>query len=60
MRVGSTIADDVLNLPRYSLVSHMHIEKAPAGAWTGKLVTGETSGAAAEIKSDPPPAPEKK
>src|SRR5262245_54541880 len=60
VRVGSTIADDMLKLPRYSLVAHMDIEKPPAGAWSGKLVTGESSGAAAEIKSDALPAAGKK
>jgi RNA polymerase sigma factor (sigma-70 family) len=55
-RVGWTIAEDVLKLPRYSLVAHMNVEKAPAGAWAGKLVTGDTSGAAAEIRAEPPPA----
>jgi RNA polymerase sigma factor (sigma-70 family) len=32
VRVGATIADDVLKLPRYSLVARMDIDKAPAGA----------------------------
>ncbi len=58
VRLGSGIADDVVKLPRYSLVAKMQVEKTATGAWTGKLVTGETSGAAAEIKSDPlKPAP---
>ena len=30
--------------PQYSLTAEMSIEKAPAGAWTGKLVTGATRG----------------
>jgi len=30
--------------PQYSLTADMSIEKAPAGAWTGKLATGETRG----------------
>jgi beta-lactamase regulating signal transducer with metallopeptidase domain len=45
--IGSAIADFTLKDPRQTLVAHLHIEKAPAGAWTGKLRTGETSGAAA-------------
>jgi RNA polymerase sigma factor (sigma-70 family) len=44
---GSVIADVLLKGTRYTLVAHLHIAKAPAGAWTGKLVTGETGGAAA-------------
>jgi len=46
------------------LVGQMNIEKAPAGAWTGTLVTGKTSGASAQIDqhegpkaSDVPAAP---
>jgi beta-lactamase regulating signal transducer with metallopeptidase domain len=30
--------------PQYSLTAEMTIEKAPAGAWTGKLATGESRG----------------
>src|SRR5438046_5716333 len=30
--------------PQYSLTAEMSIEKAPAGAWTGKLATAESRG----------------
>jgi len=30
--------------PQYSLTAEMRIEKAPAGAWTGKLATGQSRG----------------
>jgi hypothetical protein len=32
--------------PQYSYTADMTIEKAPAGAWTGMMTTGETRGAA--------------
>lgn len=44
---GSFVADDTLHDTHQTLVAHLTIEHAPAGAWTGKLVTGETSGAVA-------------
>ncbi len=59
-RVGSVIADVMLKDTRYSWVAHMQIEKAPAGTWTGKLVTGATNGAAEDMKSDLPLATGKK
>lgn len=45
--VGSHIAEGAIKDARQSLFAELKIEKAPAGAWTGKLVTGVTSGAAA-------------
>jgi hypothetical protein len=42
--LGATIAEGVLKNTNETLVVDMQIEKAPAGAWTGKLVTGDTSG----------------
>ena len=36
-----------------TLVAELKIEQAQAGAWTGKLVTGETSGAVAAGKPQP-------
>ena len=50
---GSFIAEDTLKDARQTLVAELKIENAPAGAWTGKLVTGETSGAAAAGKPQP-------
>ena len=44
---GSGIAEGVLRNALETLVAEMKIEHAPAGAWTGKLVTGETTGAMA-------------
>jgi hypothetical protein len=44
---GQLLAAGMLKEPHMILVGQMSIEKAPAGAWTGKLVTGETSGAGA-------------
>jgi hypothetical protein len=49
--IGAIIADDIVKLPRYSFVAHLDIEKPPAGAWAGKLKTGDANGAAAHIKT---------
>src|SRR5262249_7932287 len=46
--MGSIIAQGTLIDAHQSLVAELKIDQAPTGAWTGKLVTGETSGAAAE------------
>ncbi len=51
--IGSLIAEGALKDTRQSMVAEMKIEQAPVGAWTGKLVTGETSGAAATGKPQP-------
>ncbi|MBS0201832.1 MAG: DUF1549 domain-containing protein [Planctomycetes bacterium] len=51
--IGSVMARDVLNDPHQTLVAHLQIEQAPAGAWTGKLVTSETSGSIAVGQPQP-------
>jgi hypothetical protein len=45
--IGQNIAEGVLKDPHESLVIEMVIEKAPAGAWTGKLLTGDATGSEA-------------
>jgi hypothetical protein len=50
---GSIEAKDLLTDSRETLVAQMQVKKAPPGAWTGKLVTGETSGEAAAGKPQP-------
>lgn len=42
--VDATIEEDVRAFPQYSMTAEMNIDQAPAGAWTGKLVTGESRG----------------
>ena len=42
--ISSAIEQDIRTVLRYSMTAEMTIEKAPAGAWTGKLVTGQTRG----------------
>jgi len=42
--VSAVIEQDIRVFPQYSMTAEMSIEKAPAGAWTGKLVTGQTRG----------------
>lgn len=44
---GNYIVEGALKDTHQTLIAHLQIEKAPPGAWTGKLVTGETGGAAA-------------
>ena len=51
--VGQNIAEGVLKNTNETLVAEIEIEKAPAGAWTGKLVTGDSSGAAAAGQPTP-------
>lgn len=46
---GSSIAED----PHLTFSAEMKIEHAPVGAWTGRLVTGETSGAVAAGQPQP-------
>ncbi len=46
---GSSIAED----PDLTFSAEMKIEHAPEGAWTGRLVTAETSGAVAAGKPRP-------
>ncbi|MGA2496728.1 MAG: DUF1549 domain-containing protein [Tepidisphaeraceae bacterium] len=44
-RTFSAIEEETVRIyPQYSVTAEMSIEKAPAGAWTGKLATGETRG----------------
>ncbi len=50
---GSLIAQGTLDDTRQTLVAELNIEHAQAGAWTGKLVTGETTGAVAAGQPQP-------
>jgi len=50
---GSIEAGDLLKEPNRTLYAKMHIANALPGAWTGTLVTGETSGEAAAGKPQP-------
>ena len=50
---GSIIADELLKETRETMYAEMRIDKASAGAWTGKLVTGETNGEAASVMPRP-------
>ncbi len=47
------MAKDLLTDSRETLVVQMQVKKAPPGAWTGKLVTGDTGGEAAAGKPQP-------
>ncbi len=51
--IGSLMAEDVRKDTHQSMVGEMLIERAPAGAWTGKLITGETSGSVASGEPQP-------
>ncbi|MCY2964442.1 MAG: hypothetical protein NT069_12545, partial [Planctomycetota bacterium] len=62
-RTISVLKENVVStLGQYSYTAEMSIGKAPAGAWTGKLVTGATRGSAdvlatgkpIELRSAPP------
>ncbi|NQT11224.1 MAG: DUF1549 domain-containing protein [Planctomycetes bacterium] len=44
---GALMAESAIKDTDQTLVAELNIETSPAGAWTGKLVTGETSGAVA-------------
>ncbi len=49
--LGTSFAEDVLNDARQSVTAKLQIDQAPAGAWTGKIATGETTGAdAADLR----------
>jgi beta-lactamase regulating signal transducer with metallopeptidase domain len=50
---GQAIAEGALKDTHQSLVVHMIIEQAPAGAWTGKLITGDTTAATASGQPHP-------
>lgn len=55
--VGSDHAGEALKDARMTFTGEFTIEKAPAKTWTGKLVTGESGGAAAEFPAAEKPAP---
>ena len=44
--VSAGIEGDLSKIDRNHAVAEMEIAKAPVGAWTGKLITGETRGSA--------------
>ncbi|MFN0051629.1 MAG: M56 family metallopeptidase [Planctomycetales bacterium] len=44
LRASAALEQSVRVFPHYSLTAEMTIEKAPKGAWTGKLATGESRG----------------
>ena len=51
--IGSFMAESAIKDAGENLFAELHIEKAPAGAWTGKLKTGETTGATAAGQPQP-------
>jgi hypothetical protein len=51
---SSGIESDLSKLGRYHAIVHMEIAKAPEGAWTGKLITGETRGSADLVAAPTP------
>jgi beta-lactamase regulating signal transducer with metallopeptidase domain len=55
--ISSLLEGDLAGGPRYHVVCIMEVAKAAAGAWTGKLVTGETRGSADKAGA---PAPKHK
>ena len=55
--IGSDHAGQAIQDARMIFTGEFTIEKAPAKTWKGKLITGESSGTAAEIKAE---VPEKK
>ena len=50
---GAAFAEGALRDVRDTLIAEMKLEHAPAGAWTGKLVTAETSGSVASGQPQP-------
>lgn len=50
---GSIVAEGALKDTHQTMIAKLNIGQAPAGAWTGKLVTAETSGADAAPKPEP-------
>ncbi len=54
--IGSDHAGEALKDARMTFTGEFTIEKAPAKAWKGKLVTGESGGAAAEFPAAEKPA----
>ncbi len=54
-RTISAVKEQVVRvIPKYSYIAEMSIEKAPPGAWTGKLFTGATRGSA-DVAAVPAP-----
>lgn len=51
---SSAIESDLSKIGRYHAIVQMEIAKAPAGAWTGKLVSGQTRGSA-DVAAAPAP-----
>lgn len=51
--IGSHLAEGALKEPRQSFAAKFEIEKAPAGAWTGKLLTADSTAAIAAGKPQP-------
>lgn len=45
--IGAFFAESLMKDARQTMFAEIEIDKAPEGAWTGKLVTGDTTGAAA-------------
>ena len=58
---GELIAEGAMKDAHQTLIAELKIEHASAGGWTGKLVTGETTGAEAasgqEKSATVPPSP---
>jgi beta-lactamase regulating signal transducer with metallopeptidase domain len=50
---GSLLAEGALKDTHESFAAELKIEQAPAGAWTGKLVIGQTTGAIAAGQPQP-------
>jgi hypothetical protein len=51
--IGAFFAESLLKDASQTLFAEIQIDKAPEGAWTGKLITGETGGAAAAGQPQP-------
>jgi beta-lactamase regulating signal transducer with metallopeptidase domain len=51
--IGSHMAEDALKDPHQTFFAKVEIDKAPAGAWRGKLKTADTTGADAAGKPQP-------
>ena len=51
---SSAVESDLSKIGRYHAIVRMEITKAPAGAWTGKLITGQTRGSA-DVAAAPAP-----
>jgi hypothetical protein len=51
--IGSHLVESALKEPRQSFAARFEIEKAPAGAWTGKLLTADATAAIAAGEPQP-------